>query len=92
MAEHLFTVEFVFTIPTRGVVLAPGLDGPPAYHRVGEAIELRRPDGSSISTAIRAVERLSPTLSSGKRMYPIILPPDLGKDDVPIGTEVWTAS
>jgi len=90
MPEFLFTVESLFTIFGRGVVLVPGLDGPLPLRRIGEAIELRRPDGSSIRTSIGGLERHSTPLPPGKRKYPLILPPGLGRDEVPIGTEVWT--
>ncbi len=67
MAELLLVVEDVFTIPTRGVVLVPGLkieSIPPGIRPGDTAIELRRPDGSSVATKIRAIE------------LPLMNPPD----------------
>ncbi len=81
----LFTVEDVFTIHHRGIILVPGII--PAVSerfRVGDALRLRRPDGSEVETRIDSIE-----LTSGKAAFPIVV--RLAKSEVPIGTEVWLA-
>jgi len=53
--------------------------------KVGDNLELRRPDGSIIKTTLLGIDVFSPShwtvgLSLGK---------PLGKSDVPVGTEIW---
>ena len=86
----LCTVEDVFEIEGRGCVIAPGLDqstSPQIHLRNRDPISLHRPDGSSLNTHIHALEFLD---CSNRRWYvPILLPPNITKADVPIGTTVW---
>lgn len=84
----LSTVEDVFEIEGRGCVITPGFasDAPlslPVRRR--DPISLHRPDGSVIETHIHEVE----FLRGQRSCYPIVLPPNITKADVPIGTEVW---
>jgi hypothetical protein len=84
----LLTVESTFLLEGYGLVVAPG----PRFGEVEPGVvevELRRPDG----TVVRA------TLSL-EYDFPVPTPPvrhwtpvfrSLGKDDVPVGTEVWIA-
>jgi hypothetical protein len=53
--------------------------------KVGDDLELRRPDGSVIKATLLGFDMFSPSnwtvgLSLGK---------PLGKSDVPVGTEIW---
>jgi hypothetical protein len=88
--RFLCRVEDVFEITGRGCVLTPGVsEATPGDIKVraDDAIELRRPDGSVLHTRIHALEFLD---GPGKRScVPVILPPELTKSDVPIGTEIW---
>ena len=80
MAHLIFKVAGTFTIEGRGVCASPGGWGD-GIARVGDAIELRRPDGSVLRTSIRQLT------------YPhrdILLPAELAKSDIPPGTEIWT--
>ncbi|MEO6810048.1 MAG: hypothetical protein ABI353_13120 [Isosphaeraceae bacterium] len=89
MAELLFVVGDVFTIPGRGLVLCPGWDrdAPPSGVGPGTPIELRRPDGSTRWTIIKGLE----LISTPPHMFaPILIRGDFRKEDVPPGTEVWT--
>lgn len=56
--------------------------------RAKDQIELRIPDGRVFQTHIASVELAKPSDGSPCRMA-IMLPPDIAKQDVPIGTEVW---
>ncbi|MGC1272524.1 MAG: hypothetical protein WBC44_02365 [Planctomycetaceae bacterium] len=89
MRRLLFKVEDTFAITGRGLVLWPGLikSGPPTRLTIGNAVDLRRPDGTSLRTTIRGIEM--PSLPDS---VPILLSEELTKDDVPIGTEVWHAA
>ncbi len=87
MARRLFVVEDTFAIRTRGLVLVPGLVPVGAERfRSGDPIELRRPDGSALAATIGGLEMLSPDPSRGLTL----LISGMAKDDVPIGTEVWS--
>jgi len=88
----LFRVEDVFEIQQRGCVLLPGVPAPSdqiPVIRKEAAILLRRPDGSERATFIRALESIRRDKFHPE--VPILLPRDLTKEDVPIGTEVWLA-
>lgn len=57
--------------------------------RVGDTIVLRRPDGSRLEWTIGGIEiiRYSPPRPKSDV---VILLRDLNRDDVPIGSEVWS--
>jgi hypothetical protein len=86
----LFTVADRFQIRGRGCVLVPGPStevGSPVI-RVGDAIQLCTPDGRTIDTHIRGIEMINYLRKPEKITAPILLPANLSKDDVPVGTEV----
>ena len=87
---HLFTVADVFMIEGRGCVLTPGLSTEPGSPNVkrGARIRLQTPTGRVIDTSIRAIEMISYRKRPEKICVPILLPDDIAKIDVPIGTEV----
>jgi hypothetical protein len=96
MSIYLFTVADTFTIRNRGIVLAPGFL--PAAHemsfhiRIGDPIELHRPDGSQLEACIRGIEMINAPIDvilDRQRRCPILLPANLTKADIPAGTEVW---
>jgi translation elongation factor EF-Tu-like GTPase len=88
MARLLFTVEDTFMIEGRGLVPLPGIvpQGDEQF-RVGDPISLKRPDGSEIEWTIGGLELLSPP---PPQHYVVVLLKGLSKDDVPIGTEIWS--
>ncbi|MBA3315376.1 MAG: hypothetical protein H0T47_19070 [Planctomycetaceae bacterium] len=87
MPSLLFVVEEVFDLSGRsGLTLVPGLTADSPQARVGDPIELRRPNGTSQRTRISAIESLTANV---RRIHPIVLPSEIEKQDVPIGTEVW---
>jgi len=53
---------------------------------VGDCIQLRKPDGSSMVTRIGGLELLCPN----PRQDVVIMLRDAAKADVPLGTEVWS--
>jgi hypothetical protein len=77
-------VVIAFEIEGRGCVICPGLlyvDNPAV--RVGDHVDLLRPDGSEIRTSIRGIEMIRTTERKG---LPLLLPRDIHKNDVPPGT------
>ncbi|MBI5425281.1 MAG: hypothetical protein HZA32_14475 [Opitutae bacterium] len=81
-------VEFRFGIKGRGVAIDPGVPYEPATHRVyiGDELEIRRPDGSAISTKVSGLEMGG---NPKKKSCSIILPANVAEEEIPIGSEVW---
>jgi translation elongation factor EF-Tu-like GTPase len=88
MARRLFTVEDTFTVRGRGLVFVPGIvpQGDERF-KVGDPIVLRLPGGKSTLSNIGAIEFLTGAKS---RTDVVLLFKELRKEDVPIGTEVWS--
>lgn len=86
----LFRVEDRFLIRGRGLVLVPGIvaEDRPFREWTGLRIVLRRPDHSEVEAEIRGIDISTPTPPSPRR--PILVSGDFTKDDVPVGTEVWS--
>ena len=86
----LFTVEDAFQLSGRGCVLVPGpiaeAGGPEV--RVGDPIRLAKPDGSHVDTVIHGVEMIGRRPPPKVLTAPILLPAELSKADVPVGTKV----
>ena len=72
----------------RGLIPVPGIIpvGEERF-RVGDALMLKRPDGTELHTTIGSLEILSP--NPAKEV--VVVLKELGKD-VPIGTEVWSVA
>lgn len=85
MSRRLFIVEDAFHLEGRGVVPVPGIipEGSERF-RIGDSIQLRRPDGSTQLCIIGGID-----LSNPKLHFPILIA-GITKDAIPIGTEVWS--
>jgi hypothetical protein len=81
----LAKVEAVFTITGRGVAIIPAFLSD-LHFRVKEPVQLRGPGGQIKNTYIASVE-LATTLDRCRLAF--MLPPDIHKEDVPEGTEIW---
>jgi hypothetical protein len=83
----LFTVSDCFTVIGRGVVLVPGLKpiGEERF-KVGDEIRLRRPDAGDLIVPIAGIELPVPNPENEV----LIRVGNLSKEDVPVGTEVWS--
>jgi hypothetical protein len=75
----LFKVEDSFIVPERGLILVPGLGEKKAA--IGDKVKIVRPDRSTIETTIRGI--------SFNEHRDILVGPNLPKEDVPNGSEVW---
>lgn len=87
MQRRLFTVTRTFVVPGRGLVLVPGI-APTADEtfRVGDPLLLKCPDGTERSTTIGGLEFSSPN----PKGEVVVMLYEFGRDDVPVGTEVWS--
>ena len=89
-ATLLFVVEDAFQVTGRGCVLVPGPSteaGGPVL-RVGDPIRLVKPDGQAIETRIHGIEMLHRRPPPKVITAPILLPKEITKDQVPVGTQV----
>lgn len=90
MGRRLFVIEDTYFIKGRGLVPVPGiLPQSEERFRTGDPIHLKRPDGSCLEWKIGGIEMIHGT-PPRSRIDVVILLQGLSKDDVPIGTEVWS--
>jgi hypothetical protein len=91
MARLLFTVKDRFAVRGRGLVILPGIV-PEGKERfcIGDCVELRHPNKTTRRTHIAGLELMCPMPPDGA--HAVLLSSDLTKDDVPVGTEVWSTS
>jgi hypothetical protein len=89
MPRLLFEVVDSFEIAGRGLVPIPGIvpQGEERF-RVGDPLELVRPDGTRLRTHIAGLELFSPMPAD--HAVALLLPKGLSKLDVPTGTQVWS--
>jgi hypothetical protein len=87
---HLFTVADRFQIEGRGCVLVPGIPTEPDSPIVpkGARLRLRTPEGKETDTFIKELAMISYRKKPEKICIPILLPKDITKEDIPVGTEV----
>jgi hypothetical protein len=78
----LFIVENQFTITGRGLILTPGLGDNVKFITTGAQIRLIRPDKSEFITTIKGI--------AFEGNHDILISSEFSKEDVPVGTEVWT--
>jgi hypothetical protein len=89
MSRLLFKIRDTFWLERIGLVVAVDAKSADVCLRVGDLLELRRPDGSRLETEVAAIPRVCPNYP--ERPFSFSLPGGVGKEDVPIGTEVWVA-
>lgn len=87
----ILKVEDVFDIAGRGLVLGPKIPDDLGFAvRANDPIQLRTPDGRIVDTVIAGLASGRP-IGGGRRFFDVVLPCDLQKQEVPVGTEVWLA-
>jgi hypothetical protein len=86
MAQCLFTVQDTFAIADRGTIVAPGMPHQLLDDiRIGDTVELRKPDGSVADAQIKGMDLLR-----RKPDQPVALLLGLEKEKIPHGTEIWS--
>ena len=87
MSARLFVVRDVFSVAGKGLILAPGIPpGAPAV-KLGDALEIRRPDGTVLATKVGGLGFFGRTLPTDA--VPLLVPITGAKSQVPPGSEVW---
>ena len=84
--RFLFTVEQVERIDARAAVLGPGIPRRTPIIRVGERIELARPDGSRIGATVRGLA----AFGSQGPFVPLLVQVDTSNAEIPPGSEAVT--
>jgi hypothetical protein len=89
---RISVVEDILRITGRSVCVLPGLPKEPLPNtiRVGDVVELRRPDGTFLRTEIGGIAHAR-TLK-GASEWPLRFPEPITEADIPIGTEIWWIS
>jgi hypothetical protein len=82
-----FTVSCSFVARGLGLTLFPSAGQLDHGLRIGDAVELRRPDGS---TRRASVVCLNPVHANPTLFWAVVFP-DWEPSDAPAGTEVWVA-
>lgn len=86
LTRFLGRVDDTCQIEDRGCVVVPGIPTNASFNvSAGDAIRLKRPDGSEITTTIAGI-----ALGGNIHSIPLLLQA-ITKDDVPIGTELFVA-
>ena len=91
MSRLLLTVVDRFLIQGRGLVVVPGITQEDRDRiKVGDPIVLKRPNGSALPWQIGGLELCFENRHPYEPPREVrILLVGLGKEDVPVGTEVW---
>jgi hypothetical protein len=88
MGEFLFKVQETFQLENIGLAVAVDIKFKDARLKMGDEIELRPSEGSPLITKIAGIAMFNP--SDPERWFSFSLPKNINKEDVPIGTEVWS--
>jgi len=90
MIRHAFNVEDTFQIEGRGlaVVVNKRYEELPSWLKlhVGDSLEIRSGD-NVVRTTVKGIEMVSPW--TPQTPFCILIPTDVNKTQVPIGSEVW---
>lgn len=89
--ELICIVEDTFQISGRhGLVIVPGLSYDLSWPlRIGDPLLLRRPDGTETRSVLAGIELISKRDLTRPLVTPIMIGPDVIKEQVPPGTEVF---
>mgnify|MGYP003386515356 CR=1 FL=1 len=81
-------IEVVYLFQDGRLILGPEGPVPSGIpFKQGDTVTLKRPDGGTVDTRIVSVEMPNP---NPQGVYPFVLEGVTSKDEVPIGSEVWT--
>jgi len=91
MTSLLLTVEDTFLIKGRGIGVTGYAPSPPLVEpKIGQAIELRLPGDRRLRTRIIGVEQFPRCFSDATVNRGILIPPDITRNELLAGTEIWT--
>lgn len=85
-------VEDFFQLSHRGYVITIRLLSEDGLIRLNEKVRIRKPDGQVKDTYVSAIEHVKYNLLGpppDRSLIGVALSPDITKQDVPRGTEIW---
>ena len=88
MGEFLFKIQETFQLEKIGLAVAVDIKFKDARLKIGDEIELRPLDDTPSITAVAGIPMFNPY--DPERPFSFLLPKGINKQDVPIGTEVWS--
>jgi hypothetical protein len=88
MDNRQIKIDGVFDIKSRGIVIVIETDSEPLNLRVGDMVEILRPDGNPLITSIRGIDitRRQCFTESVIQMIGILLGATVSKADIPEGS------
>ncbi len=82
-----FTVEDIFLIPNRGVIVTGTLRNDEEHgFKAGATVKIVRPDGTAITGMVRGVDDFQTV--SGIKMFGLLIGETITKEDVPRGSKI----
>jgi hypothetical protein len=88
MAEFLFTIQETYGFESVGLIVAVDIKIKDAKLKKGDEIELRRAEGLPLITKVESIPMINP--HDPEQLFSFSLPEGINKEDVPVGTEVWS--
>jgi len=88
---YLSKIEDVLSVKS-GCLIIPGI--PAKFEipvNVGDKIKIKKSDGTSVDTFVKGIELIS-KIDGAVYYVPILLPKDIKKNDLPVGSEVFLFS
>jgi hypothetical protein len=84
------SIQDIVKIKERGFVVVTKIPEKEVRIRVGDGIQLRNPDGRVLNTKVSDIGHIK-LLESRSDLFSwhLQFPPDIGLNDVPVGTEIW---
>jgi hypothetical protein len=88
MGKFLFKIQETFQLQVIGLTVSVDIKTKDATINAGDEIELRLAENFQLITKVESIPMLKPY--NPERPFSFSLPKDINKEDVPIGTEVWS--
>lgn len=88
MKQEILVVDDTFKITGRGGIAVCGLHNDEIHLRVGDAIEIVRPDKTTITSEVAGIEMINYKCFGERRSLGFQIE-NLSKDDVPKGSTVF---
>jgi len=91
MSTRLLVIDSRWTVPEKGIVLGPGLTSQQLeVVRVGGGVTLKAPNKEPIKTCVVDIYTTTWMVDGVRsRTRNLVVPEELGKDNLPEGTELW---
>jgi translation elongation factor EF-Tu-like GTPase len=91
MKRKFIEVDDTFLIKGRGLVITGWMEENTPHLKVGDSVEILRPDGTKVNSQVKGIEIICrKDFSKGKERENIgFMLKDLSKEDIPIGSIIF---